>query len=107
MCRADFLDQKQIKPGGKWSDKRLIIFTEYRGTQNCLYNLLAQEKLAESGRLMKLFGGMDPEDREAIKAAFQAGPQDKTVWQLKRPFEVRSGTRGLRHAPRRWVSAST
>jgi len=71
--------KKHIKPGGKWSEERVIIFTEYRDTQNWLFNLLAQEKLAESGRLMKLFGGMLPEDREAIKAAFQAGPEDSAV----------------------------
>ena len=71
--------KQNIKLGGKWSDERVIIFTEYRDTQNWLFNLLAQEKLAEGGRLMKLFGGMLPEDREAIKAAFQAGPKVSSV----------------------------
>lgn len=68
-----------IKPNGKWSDERVIIFTEFRDTQNWLFNLLAQEKLAEPGRLLKLFGGMLPDEREEIKAAFQASPSESDV----------------------------
>lgn len=71
--------KNHIKPNGKWSEERVIIFTEFRDTQNWLFNLLAQEKLAEPGRLLKLFGGMLPKDREQIKAAFQAGPKDSDV----------------------------
>jgi superfamily II DNA or RNA helicase len=71
--------KSHIKPGGKWSDERVIIFTEFRDTQNWLLNLLLQEKLADPGRLLKLYGGMLPQDREQIKAAFQAGPKDSDV----------------------------
>lgn len=56
---------QHIKPAGKWSDERVIIFTEYRDTQNWLHSLLAGAGLAETGRVMRLFGGMDPYDREA------------------------------------------
>ncbi|MCT7992557.1 DISARM system SNF2-like helicase DrmD [Laspinema olomoucense] len=65
--------ETHIKPGGNWSTERVIIFTEYRATQKWLYDLLAGQGLAEGDRLMTLYGGMNSEDRERIKAAFQAG----------------------------------
>ncbi|MCT7953083.1 DISARM system SNF2-like helicase DrmD [Ancylothrix sp. C2] len=68
-----------IKPDGKWSNERVIIFTEYRATQKWLYNLLAAEKLVEGERLMTLYGGMASEDREKVKAAFQANPDISPV----------------------------
>lgn len=69
----------QIRPNGKWSTQRVIIFTEYRATQKWLHDLLAGEGLAEGERLMTLYGGMNSEDRERIKAAFQAGPDVSDV----------------------------
>ncbi len=68
-----------IKPDGKWSDERVIIFTEYRTTQKWLYDLLASEGLVQQERLMTLYGGMKSEEREKIKAAFQANPQISPV----------------------------
>lgn len=75
---------KTIKPNGQWSNERVIIFTEYRDTQNWLYGLLARDGLAEKGaqgdpRLLMLYGGMTADEREAIKAAFQAHPDDSAV----------------------------
>ena len=69
----------QIKPNGKWSKQRVIIFTEYRATQKWLYNLLAAERLIEGDRLMTLYGGMVSEDREKVKAAFQTDPDISPV----------------------------
>jgi SNF2 family DNA or RNA helicase len=73
-----------VKPQGRWSHERVIIFTEYRATQNWLYDLLAREGFAEKEpdgekRLLMLYGGMDTKGREAIKAAFQADPADASV----------------------------
>jgi SNF2 family DNA or RNA helicase len=73
-----------IKAGGRWSNERVIIFTEYRATQNWLYGLLAREGFAEKGpdgekRLLMLYGGMQTQEREAIKAAFQADPAQASV----------------------------
>jgi SNF2 family DNA or RNA helicase len=62
-----------LRPGGDWSDTRVILFTEYRTTQKWLQGLLAARGLGGE-RLMVLYGGMDPHDRERIKAAFQAHP---------------------------------
>jgi ERCC4-related helicase len=68
-----------IKPDGRWSNERVIIFTEYRATQKWLYNLLATQGLVEGERLMMLYGGMKSEDREQVKAAFQTSPDISAV----------------------------
>ena len=68
-----------IRPGGEWSDERVIIFTEYRATQNWLQGILARERLTGGDRLLTLYGGMRTEDRERIKAAFQAEPGQSPV----------------------------
>lgn len=70
---------ENIRPGGKWSNERAIIFTEYRATQNWLVGILASEGLTGNERLMTLYGGMDSEDRERIKAAFQTDPDQSPV----------------------------
>jgi SNF2 family DNA or RNA helicase len=68
-----------IRPQGTWSNQRVIIFTEYRATQKWLYDLLARESLVASDRLLMMYGGMPSDDRERIKAAFQANPADSPV----------------------------
>ncbi|MCP4534453.1 MAG: helicase, partial [Delftia sp.] len=68
-----------VRPGGKWSQQRVLIFTEYRATQNWLHEILAAEKLAGGQRLLTLYGGMDSDERERIKAAFQASPDVSPV----------------------------
>lgn len=83
QCLIDWL-HTLIKPAGKWSQERVIIFTEYRATQHWLHDLLAREGFAEQGpdgekRLLTLYGGMNSEERERIKAAFQADPADASV----------------------------
>jgi SNF2 family DNA or RNA helicase len=65
---------ENIRPNGKWSSERVIIFTEYRATQNWLLTLLASEKLTGEDRLLTIHGGMSLEEREAVKAAFQTNP---------------------------------
>ncbi len=66
--------EQTLRPGGQWSDERVIIFTEYRATQKWLHGLLAALGLAGGDRLLTLYGGMDTAEREAVKAAFQASP---------------------------------
>lgn len=70
--------RQQLKPTGEWSDERVIIFTEYRATQNWLMGILAGHGFG-GDRLMTLYGGMDTDQREAVKAAFQADPQESPV----------------------------
>jgi superfamily II DNA or RNA helicase len=68
-----------VRPNGKWSDQRVIIFTEYRATQNWLQQVLAIEGFTGEERLLMLHGGMDSEKREAVKAAFQFDPKISPV----------------------------
>jgi SNF2 family DNA or RNA helicase len=63
-----------LRPGKKWGTERVIIFTEYRATQNWLKTVLATEGFTGGDRLLTMYGGMDPHDREAVKAAFQSAP---------------------------------
>ena len=75
-----------LKPSGQWNDRRVIIFTEYRTTQKWLHGLFAAEGLAGDNRLLTIYGGMPLkgapgqfQDRESIKAAFQASPASSPV----------------------------
>jgi len=70
---------RTVKPGGKWSNERVIIFTEYRATQNWLQEVLATEGLSGGDRLLTMYGGMDSDQREAVKAAFQTSPEVSPV----------------------------
>ena len=63
-----------VKPDHVWNNERVILFTEYRATQKWLQNILVAADLGDRDRLALIYGGMDDEEREAIKAAFQAAP---------------------------------
>ncbi|MBN8604375.1 MAG: DISARM system SNF2-like helicase DrmD, partial [Planctomycetes bacterium] len=71
--------ETHIRPNGKWSNERVIIFTQYRATQKWLLGLLAANGFASEDRLLTIYGGMDSEERESVKAAFQASPKDSDV----------------------------
>ncbi|MFN9667577.1 MAG: DISARM system SNF2-like helicase DrmD [Pseudanabaena sp.] len=73
-----WIDQ-HIRPNGQWSEERVIIFTEYRTTQKWLADLLLSRGLGQGDRLMTLYGGMNSDDREKVKAAFQTHPQVSPV----------------------------
>ena len=70
--------QETLRPAGEWNDERVILFTEYRATQIWLQELLVAAGFGGE-RLDLLYGGMPSDDREAIKAAFQADPQQSPV----------------------------
>ena len=57
----------------------MIIFTEYRATQKWLVDFLTAEGFGGQDRLMTIYGGMDADKREAVKAAFQADPEVSPV----------------------------
>lgn len=65
-----------VKPNGRWTNERVILFTEYRATQKWLYDRLIA---AGFDRLKVIYGGMDEKEREAIKAEFQADPASSDV----------------------------
>ncbi|MFF4232870.1 DISARM system SNF2-like helicase DrmD [Streptomyces sp. NPDC001820] len=63
------------RPDGKlWTNNRVVIFTEYRDTQEWLHDLLQQEELTDGGRVERLHGGLNTEERERIRLGFQADP---------------------------------
>ena len=62
----------------QWNDRRVILFTEYRTTHQWLHEILASHGYGGE-RLSILHGGMDHEDRETVKAAFQTSPKDSAV----------------------------
>ena len=57
----------------------MIVFTEFRATQKWLQGILATHQFATDERLELLYGGMKEDDRERIKAAFQAHPSQSKV----------------------------
>jgi superfamily II DNA or RNA helicase len=67
-----------LKPDGQWNDRRVILFTEYRTTHQWIHQILASHGFGGE-RLAQLHGGLSQEEREPIKAAFQASPQDSLV----------------------------
>ena len=69
---------KYLKTDGKWNNKRVILFTEYRDTHAWLHNILVHNGV-KSEALMLLHGETPPEEREAIKAAFQTSPEISPV----------------------------
>ena len=67
------------RPGRDWdSGERVIVFTEYKATQNWLAGLLTARGLG-GDRLGLLYGGMEEHRRERLKAAFQASPDRDPV----------------------------
>ncbi len=71
--------KNNLLPAGEWTNERVIIFTEYRDTQKWLLEMLAQAGLTVGDRVLTLYGGMSSDEREAIKAAFQASPRVSQV----------------------------
>ncbi|MGI6656335.1 MAG: DISARM system SNF2-like helicase DrmD [Desulfobulbus sp.] len=70
--------ESHLKTDGRWNEKRVILFTEYRATHSWLHQILAANGYG-GDRLMYLHGSMLPDEREAVKAAFQAHPDDSPV----------------------------
>ena len=84
----------EVDAGGQrwWNDERVIVFTEYRDTQNWLEQLLTARGLG-GDRLALLYGGMDAVARERIKGEFQHAPRPLSAAD---PAGHRRGQRGDR-----------
>lgn len=70
--------ETNLRINGVWNERRLILFTEYRTTHQWIHEILASHGYG-GDRLAILHGSMDQDDREAVKAAFQATPSDSAV----------------------------
>ena len=73
----DWIDGN-LKTDGDWNARRVILFTEYRTTLQWLHEILATRGYG-GDRLDIIHGGVRHDDREVIKAAFQANPQDAAI----------------------------
>ncbi len=67
-----------LKTSDRWNDRRVILFTEYRTTHQWLQQILASHGFG-GDYLSIIHGGMNQEDRERVKAAFQTNPKDAPV----------------------------
>lgn len=70
--------EANLKKDGQWNDRRVILFTEYRTTHQWLHQILATHGYGGE-RLGIIHGGMDQEERERVKAAFQTNPKDANI----------------------------
>jgi len=70
--------ESNLKTNGSWNHRRVILFTEYRATHQWLREILASHGFG-GARLAILHGGIDQQEREKIKAAFQASPDNSEV----------------------------
>jgi superfamily II DNA or RNA helicase len=69
------LIDERLRDAGEWrSDERLIIFTEFKTTLDYLLRRL-RAHYGDDGRFLSLFGGMQEDERRAVKDAFN----DKTA----------------------------
>ena len=65
--------ESNLKPHGNWNTSRVILFTEYRPTQSWLSEIFSSHGFG-ADRLAILNGDTPFDEREKIKAAFQADP---------------------------------
>ena len=70
--------ESNLKTNGNWNDQRVILFTEYRTTLQWLQEILSTRGYG-GDRLGIIHGGVNHEEREVIKAAFQTSPQNATI----------------------------
>lgn len=69
---------ENIRKDNVWSNNRVILFTEYRPTQSWLHQIFASHGI-ESDRIAILNGDTPFEEREKIKASFQAKPNESPL----------------------------
>ena len=95
----EWLD-RTLRPGGRWGDERVILFTEYRDTQKWLHDHLAARGFKAGGRLEMLYGTQDSDEREQGKAAFQFDPRQAPVRILLATDSASEGIDLQRHCHR-------
>ena len=70
--------ETNLREKGEWNERRLILFTEYRTTHQWIHEILVSHGYG-GDRLAILHGSMDHDDREVVKASFQAAPSESAV----------------------------
>jgi superfamily II DNA or RNA helicase len=69
---------EQVRPGKRFTDERVIVFTEYRATQRYLQERLSARGIA-GDRIELLDGTTSSDERERIKSQWQEPPSDYPV----------------------------
>jgi len=85
---------KASKADRKWTDRRVLIFTEYGDTKRYLRTLLgAAIDGTDQGddRIMEFHGGMSDEQREEVQRAFNSKPDEHPVRILLATDAAREG----------------
>ncbi len=78
----------------KWTDRRVILFTEYADTKRYLVELLTEAiRHTDSGeeRILQFHGGMGDEQRDEVQRAFNAPPDEHPVRILVATDAAREG----------------
>jgi superfamily II DNA or RNA helicase len=75
---VDFLDETVRDKKGNFNNERVVIFSEYVDTINWIKSILEQRGYDEE-RLAVIIGKTDSEEREEIKARFQADPKEQPL----------------------------
>ena len=70
--------QDNVKPSGAFTDRRVIVFSEYRATQRYLHERLVARGIAGE-RVELLDGTTSSDERERIKSQWQEPPADYPV----------------------------
>ena len=73
-----FLDAT-CRPGGTWSNERVVVFTEYATTLEWIVRVLSQHGYREGTELAVIQGSTPAEEREDIRAKFTAAPDKQPV----------------------------
>ncbi|MBO8167324.1 MAG: DEAD/DEAH box helicase family protein [Kosmotoga sp.] len=77
-CKINSLIQwinDYLRPNGKWNRERVVIFTEFKDTLEYIVDQLMKNGI-EKNRILQLYGGMEMNKREEIKASFETDPSD-------------------------------
>lgn len=70
--------RENMAPGGRWNDRRLILFTEYEDTRRWLEKRLQEtlDDLAPDDRIACFTGATSTDRREELKRRFNADPAE-------------------------------
>jgi superfamily II DNA or RNA helicase len=68
--------REHLTPGGRWNERRLVLFTEYEDTRRWLEIQLAEalDDLAPDDRIASFTGATSTERREELKRKFNSDP---------------------------------
>ncbi len=75
---VEFLQGVTHNEQGEFNNERVVIFTEYVDTVEWIKSILEQRGFGD-GRLAVIIGSTDAEERETIKAQFQADPKEQPL----------------------------